>query len=99
MGKAKPVILGNTSFKSESAARLFFQQMLRKYAPGDRVSDDDAVMLEHLLKRHPESHGKIGEGVDHFEVMSHTFNSQCFAVHRTDGSYEDFSYKWCVSEG
>ena len=99
MGKAQPVILGDTTFKSESAARVFFQSMLRKYKPGDRVSSEDEVLLGHLIKRHPESHGKIGEGIDHFEVMSHTFNSQCFSVHRTDGSFEDFSYKWCISEG
>lgn len=99
MGKAKPVVLGDVTFKSESAARTFFKTMLRKYAPGDRVSDEDAVLLERLLGRHPEAHGKIGEGIDHFQVMGHTFNSQCFAVHRTDGSFEDFSYTWCISEG
>jgi hypothetical protein len=99
MGKAKPVTLGSTTFKSEASARTFFQKMLRSYKPGERVRDEDAALLEHLLMRHPEAHGKIGEGIDHFEIMSHTFNSQCFAVHRTDGSYEDFSYKWCVTEG
>ena len=99
MGKAKPVDLGTCAFKSEAAARVHFRAMLRRYVPGERVKDEDAVQLAALLMRHPEAHAKVGEGIDHFEVMSHTFNSQCFAVHRTDGSFEDFSYTWCISEG
>lgn len=98
MGNAKSVVLGTVTFNSESAARTFFQKMLKSYSPGERVSSKDAVLLEHLLLRHPEVSGKIGEGIDHFEVMNHIFNSQCFAVHRTDGSFEDFSYKSCISQ-
>lgn len=99
MGRAKAVDLGIKKFRSESEAMEFFHNMLQGYSPGDRVSDEDAALLAKLLERHPDSDIKIGEGIDHFEVMSHSFNSQCFAVHRTDGSFEDFSYRWCVTEG
>jgi Protein of unknown function (DUF3223) len=99
MGRAQPVDLGLKTFRSESAARGFFKKMLNRYSPGDTVSVEDDLLLRELIKRHPEAEAKIGEGIDHFEVMSHSFNSQCFAVHRTDGSFEDFSYTWCVSAG
>lgn len=97
MGKACPVDLGVKKFRSKSEAMEFFHDMLQRYWPGDRVSDEDAEILAELLKRHPDSEAKIGEGIDHFEVMSHSFNSKCFAVHRTDRSFEDFSYHWCVA--
>lgn len=99
MPRANPVVLGTMTFRSELAAKAYFKAMLNGYSPGDRVTKKDGVLLTELLRRHPDWEAKIGEGIDHFEVMTHSFNSQCFAVHRTDGSFEDFSYTWCISEG
>lgn len=99
MGRAKPVDLGVVKFRTMGEAHDYFQRMLGSYKPGDRVSAKDGLELYELLKRHPEAATKIGVGVSHFEVASHDFNSQCFWVHRTDGSFEDFSYPTCITEG
>lgn len=88
--------LPSRSFASKTEAREFFQRMLHSYAPGETVSDADAVDLEGLLLRHPDADSKIGEGIDHFEVMEAEFRSQCFMIVRTDGSFDDFSLHTCL---
>lgn len=96
MGRAIKVSMADREFRSMSAARKFLQGILHSYVPGDRVRDEDAVYLEALLMRHPEREQKVGEGIDHFEVIGAEFDTQCFAVFRTDGSYEDFSLHTCI---
>ncbi|MEB2233034.1 DCL family protein [Xanthomonas campestris pv. campestris] len=99
MGKAIKVVLGDIEFRTMTIAQSHFSRMLQGYRIGDLVSEDHSKLLLELLKRHPEARAKIGVGVHHFEVMDGGMNSQCFAVHRVDGSFEDFSYKTCISEG
>ena len=96
MGKAIPINLGVRNFKTKTEARIFFQEMLASYQPGQKVKKSDCVILKELIKRHPESALKIGAGVDHFEVHGADFDSQCFHVYRTDGTFEDFSLHACV---
>ncbi|MGN8094149.1 DCL family protein [Methylobacterium sp. 22177] len=71
--------------------------MLNRYQPGDRVSDEDGAELADLIKRHPEYAEKSGVGVDHFEVQSADYGTQCFRVVRSDGTWERFSYLTCIS--
>jgi hypothetical protein len=52
--------------------------------------------LASLLERHPEASEKIGSGIDHFEVQSADFASQCFRVVRTDGTWARFSCIRCA---
>lgn len=98
MGRSIPVDLGVVTFKSRTAAREFFQAMLHRYAVGDRVSSEDQTLLSELLKRHPDSLQKIGVGIDHFEVLGADFDTQCFHIFRTDGTFEDFSLHTCVDQ-
>jgi hypothetical protein len=98
MGRSIPVNLGNSYFRSKTEAREFFQQMLKRYNPGDRVKKSDAVLLDELIKRHPDAKTKIGPGVHHFEVGGADFGSQCFYIYRIDGTYEDFSLHSCVDQ-
>lgn len=99
MGKAKEVVLGSIRFRTMTLAHQHFQEMLQSYDVDDHVSDEDAELLLALLKRHPSYAAKVGVGIARFEVIEAEFGSQCFAVRRIDGSYEDFSYKKCISEG
>lgn len=96
MGRAIPVVLGTTTFKSRTAARVFFQRMLHSYSNGERVRKADAALLTELLRLHPDAAVKIGSGIDHFEVNEADFASQCFYVYRTDGTHEDFSLHACI---
>jgi hypothetical protein len=97
MARGKPVILSKRTFPTKGGASEFFSGMLHKYEPGDRVTNTDALDLASLLERHPDRVTKIGVGIDHFEVQSADYASQCFRVVRTDGTWARFSYKTCIS--
>ena len=98
-GRGIPIDLGVIKFEKMGDASQHFHQVLQSYSPGDTVSDQHGAQLAELLKRHPDYAAKVGVGVAHFEVINADFGSQCFAVRRIDGSFEDFSYKTCISEG
>lgn len=98
-GMRIPVDLGVIKFATMRDARAHFHKMLQSYSPGDTVANDHEVQLAELLKRHPDYAAKVGIGVLRFEVIAADFGSQCFAVRRPDGSFEEFSYKTCISEG
>jgi hypothetical protein len=99
---AKPVTLSNgRSWKTKSAAHDHFQAMLNRHKNGDCISDpvdhDDLIAL---LKRYddllpPGEATKAGSGVAHFfrdRNGGDGYTSDCFWVHRTDGSRIDFSF-------
>ena len=97
MARGNPIILSTRTFPKKGAASEFFSDMLRRYAPGDRVKDVDAADLVSLLDRHPNRVEKIGVGIDHFEVQAADYATQCFRVVRSDGTWARFSYKACIS--
>ena len=96
MPRAKPVVLNTRYFDSKKDATTFFKDMLNRYRPKQRVSEEDASHLAALLKRHSEYQGKVFIGIDHFEVMGADFGTQCFRIVRTDGTDDDFSYRHCI---
>ncbi|UXY17201.1 DCL family protein [Chitiniphilus purpureus] len=98
MARGKPVILNTIGFDNQTKALTFFQQMLQRYVPGERVSPEDTIHLTELFKRHPSYPEKIGPGVSYFEVMPEKFNSQCFCAVLKNGTKEGFSYKRCVTQ-
>ncbi len=98
MGRAISVDLGVIKFRTKYEARGFFQRMLNSYEIGQHVSKEHTSFLKELLKRHPESAQKIGPGVDHFEVLSADFSTQCFYVFRVDGSFDNFSLHACIDQ-
>lgn len=98
MAKSKPVVLDAKTFANQSLAHDFFQDMLNKYVPGESISSDDSIYLESLFKRHPDYANKIGPGVNHFEVTSADYGSQCFCAVLKNGTKERFSYKKCITQ-
>ncbi|SEH25739.1 Protein of unknown function [Methylobacterium sp. 275MFSha3.1] len=97
MARGKPVVLPSRTFPNQLSASDHFKSMLKRYKPGDRVSDADAAELSGLFQRHPEYDERSGPGVDHFEVQSADYGSQCFRAVRVDGTWARFSYKKCVA--
>jgi hypothetical protein len=93
---SKPVVIATREFGSQGEATGFFKEMLNRYQPGQRISDEDFFDLSALLERHPEYAAKVGSGVDHFEVIMTEHGTQCFRVVRNDGTGTDFSYLTCV---
>ena len=96
MCKSKPVELATQSFATQTQATAFFQAMLGRYTPGERVSETDFIDLAALLERHTEYKQKIGCGLDHFTVMMTEKRTPCFRIERTDKSGTDFSYDHCI---
>lgn len=92
----KPITLGHLHFSKKGDALLFYKNILNQYSPGDRVSDEDAEALSLALANHPDAADKIGSGIDFFSVDSADFGTQCFFVHRSDGTKVRFSYKSCL---
>lgn len=98
MARGKPVVLDSIRFENQKQALSFFQSMLQKYVPGEKVSPEETVHLTELFKRHPSYLDKVGPGVSYFEVMPEKFGSQCFCAVLRDGTKEGFSYIKCVTQ-
>ena len=96
VSKGQPIKLATRQFAKKGDAVAFFRAMLNRYKPGERVSEEDGKDLAELLRRHPESKEKIGPGIDHFEVMSADYSTQCFWVVRSDETIERFSFVACI---
>ncbi|WP_234641792.1 DCL family protein [Delftia tsuruhatensis] len=90
--------MSTITFDNQTLAHSFFQEMLQRYVPGERVSSADTVHLVELFKRHPQYSSKVGPGVNYFEVMPEKFGSQCFCAVLKSGAKEGFSYKKCVTQ-
>lgn len=96
MARAQAVQIGETIFAKKGDALTYLKEMLNRYKLNERVSELDSDFLKEALKNHPEYKEKIGVGIDHFEVRSGDYGTQCFWIIRSDGTAERFSYKVCV---
>lgn len=97
----RPIKLDTRRFEKAGDATAFFSTMLNRYPLGARVSDEDALDLSALLKRHSEYAEKVGAGVSHFEVRRppleyQSMSRRCFWIVRMDGSVVDISFKHCL---
>ncbi|CAH9095811.1 unnamed protein product [Cuscuta epithymum] len=96
--RSGPVTLGPKSFCSSADMFDYFYKLLHFWTPNVDINKyEHMVLLELLMKGHPEPQKKIGEGVSAFQVRNHTvFKTRCFFILRLDGSEEDFSFRKCV---
>jgi hypothetical protein len=95
----EPIVIGSNEFRTKTEAKAFYRSMRARYSVNERVQAADAKHLAALLDRHPERVQKVGVGVAHFiAILAYRKGTACFAVVRTDGSKEDFSYLACVDK-
>lgn len=94
---AKKVELETRTFATQKAAAEFFKVMLYRYDVGFVIPDPDHSDLASVLLRHPDASSKIGSGMSHFTVMHASQGTQCFCLHRVDGSSTDFSMGSCIT--
>jgi len=92
----KRIVVGDLVFSKKTDAVEHFKRMLNSYNLGDKVSLQDAKLLEELLKTHPEANEKIGAGVASFSIRSADFGTRCFWINRIDGTTEKFSFRSCL---
>ena len=97
MARGKPVVLSTQTFGTRGEAFEHFRAMLKRYKPGDHVSDSDCKDLASLLERHPKHEEKIGVGISHFEVQIADYGTQCFRAVRTNGTRAQFLFHSCIA--
>jgi Protein of unknown function (DUF3223) len=93
---AQPIMIGSLHFAKKGDAAAHLKGMLQRYNVGDRVNDQDAVVLRAALERHPDHLVKIGCGITHFSVRSADFGTKCFWLNRQDGTTDKFSVNSCI---
>jgi Protein of unknown function (DUF3223) len=93
MARGKAVVLSTRSFSNQTEAISYFQTMLNRYKPGDRVGQSNSLDHAALLEWRCEYTQKIGCGLESFSVTMTEHGTRCFAVIRTDGSGTEFSCK------
>lgn len=93
---AKSISFGELHFASKGGAEQYLMDMLHRYDVGDRVNQDDSIVLRAALALHPEAREKTGSGVSHFSVRSAEFGTKCFWLNRSDGTTEKFSFRRCI---
>lgn len=93
---AKPISLGAMHFDKRGDAVKYLKKMLSRYDAGDRVSAEDALILQAALRNHPDAAARIGSGITDFSVRTADFGTRCFWVNRSDGTTEKFSITKCI---
>lgn len=98
----KPVQLSNgRQWRTQKDALQHFKLMLARYTNGDRISESaDHEDLGALIARYdsvlaPGEETKAGTGIEYFtreRNVGDGWSTDCFHVHRTDGTSVDFSY-------
>lgn len=98
MGKSKPVIVGNLTFETKSAAKEHVRNLVARYPDGAAISQVDTAFLKDLLELHPRVDEKVGSGVNSFTINTNWeySNTRTIFINRTDGSRTDFSWIKCI---
>jgi hypothetical protein len=90
--------LANNQFKTKSAVKEFYSNILHSYNYGDELIPEDQITVGALFQHHAGLDIKLGGSeVDYFTVMSHMYGNKCFKVHKKDGTNIDFSYINCIN--
>lgn len=96
MSRSKPLIVGDTQFKTQKAANAFIRELLNAQQLNEPILEPHHSFLCALVSRHPRAAEKICAGIRHFTVGAASYGTRCFYLTRTDGSRTDFSYLKCV---
>ncbi|XP_045790343.1 protein EMBRYO DEFECTIVE 514-like [Trifolium pratense] len=93
-----PVKLGHKTFASSLELFDYFNTFLHAWRPNLNVNKyEHTMLLELLMKGHPEAEKKISGETCAFQVRRHpTWKSKCFFLIKEDDSADDFSFRKCV---
>jgi hypothetical protein len=91
--------LGDLGFNTKAEIKSYYKSMLNSYTRGETPSAEHQYQIYNLLQWHSDFTGKVGAGVERFEVNlgpPYEFQTQCFWIIRKDGTREEFSYTHCI---
>ena len=96
MSRGQKVKVGGIEFDKKSDAKDYLKALLKRYEPGDRVSQADTDFLMEAIKGHPDYDEKFGSGVERFYTDYAEFGTVCFWAALKDGEPVKFSTKSLV---
>ena len=99
MGRAKPLTIGDQTFRTQTEANTFIQELLNAQPLKAAIPEPHHSFLCSLISRHPRATEKVGPGVQHFTVEFAVHGTRCFYLTRVDDTKTDFSYFKCVRGG
>ncbi len=87
------------TFRTQIDAKAHFSKILHGFKGKGRIPDPEHSQIYALLTCHSESADLLVKGADHFTVGVHpAHNTPCFCLHRSDGSWDYWSYRHCFKK-
>jgi len=83
-------------FSGIGKLKEYLKYILNSYSINQEVSKEDLRFIISCMNLTEHGKKKIGTGVSKITVDDNHLGSKGFTVHRTDGSFDDFSYKKIV---
>lgn len=90
-------VLGGMTFAAKAHVERHARSVLRAGPIPRRLHADDAAFVADLLDLHARAEEKRGVGVRSLWVKANLYGEPGFFVERIDGTWEDFSYKKCLT--
>jgi hypothetical protein len=92
--------IGKHIFKTKKDALNHYKVILNSYEFGQILNENDFNELIELLKMHPLSKIKFGNGIKTIKIVKiPKFNTKAFELQRIDNSPDIFSYINCLGDG
>jgi 5-methylcytosine-specific restriction endonuclease McrA len=92
--------IGNISFNSKEKTTSYVRELINILGETEiHQQHKDFLFFTDLLHKHTEATQKIGSGIHHFTIVKNPINPKAFGmyVYRTDGTFEDFSWRKCCN--
>jgi len=80
-----------SKFKTQKEATAYVRNLLVNTPYGISLNPE----FEDILKHHPNYERKIGVGLKHFVISQDIYYHKCIVIHRTDDTFETFSWVIC----
>lgn len=88
--------IGSMVFNTKSQAENYYKGIFSRYSDGQDVGSKDFEELCELIEKHPNSVGKVGNGIQRIFRGKTKHGASCFWIERMDGTKVDFSYLKCI---
>ena len=98
--KENEIILGGQVFASKSALSVWIKNLLKNSKTPKLLRDTNFDIICDLILYHPKAAEKIGCGINKIWIQQNPslHSGNRFIIERADGSFCDFSYKYCLGK-
>jgi hypothetical protein len=96
VAKSVPLQLGPEFFSKKGDVEVRIRAMINSYPLMAFLAGQDEQLVSSLLAYHPAWDAKRGPGVKAIQIRPDQYGKRYFHLHRTDGTDEDISWRWCL---